>query len=111
MDSALMSKAKTSENAIRGRSTPSSVKRGGNGGGGPITLPLMRWSAFSCMATKAPRRPHPASPWECAMRSEEHTSELQSRPHLVCRLLLEKKKINTIRIIHSNLARDLHCRS
>src|SRR3989442_11865636 len=28
-------------------------------------------------------------------RSEEHTSELQSRPHLVCRLLLEKKK-NTL---------------
>src|SRR3989442_10978955 len=28
-----------------------------------------------------------------AHRSEEHTSELQSRPHLVCRLLLEKKKI------------------
>src|SRR5690554_7659084 len=27
-------------------------------------------------------------------RSEEHTSELQSRPHLVCRLLLEKKKKN-----------------
>src|SRR3989442_7671453 len=27
-------------------------------------------------------------------RSEEHTSELQSRPHLVCRLLLEKKKIS-----------------
>src|SRR3989442_4303908 len=27
-----------------------------------------------------------------AGRSEEHTSELQSRPHLVCRLLLEKKK-------------------
>src|SRR3989442_12037306 len=26
-------------------------------------------------------------------RSEEHTSELQSRPHLVCRLLLEKKKL------------------
>src|SRR3989442_7533638 len=29
---------------------------------------------------------------ERAERSEEHTSELQSRPHLVCRLLLEKKK-------------------
>src|SRR2546422_2033163 len=28
----------------------------------------------------------------CRMRSEEHTSELQSRLHLVCRLLLEKKK-------------------
>src|SRR3989442_6164878 len=27
-----------------------------------------------------------------SLRSEEHTSELQSRPHLVCRLLLEKKK-------------------
>src|SRR3989442_3088811 len=26
-------------------------------------------------------------------RSEEHTSELQSRPHLVCRLLLEKKQV------------------
>src|SRR3989442_3279428 len=28
---------------------------------------------------------------DCCVRSEEHTSELQSRPHLVCRLLLEKK--------------------
>src|SRR5258707_3262740 len=31
----------------------------------------------------------PRNPW----RSEEHTSELQSRQYLVCRLLLEKKKI------------------
>src|SRR5690554_7701694 len=30
-------------------------------------------------------------------RSEEHTSELQSRPHLVCRLLLEKKKKKDIK--------------
>src|SRR2546422_4751658 len=30
-----------------------------------------------------------------AHRSEEHTSELQSRLHLVCRLLLEKKKLTT----------------
>src|SRR6266498_4409101 len=30
--------------------------------------------------------------WPDQGRSEEHTSELQSRPHLVCRLLLEKKK-------------------
>src|SRR5690625_6367038 len=29
---------------------------------------------------------------DCCQRSEEHTSELQSRGHLVCRLLLEKKK-------------------
>src|SRR3989442_10708571 len=33
---------------------------------------------------------------EPGKRSEEHTSELQSRPHLVCRLLLEKK--NTIQL-------------
>src|SRR3989442_6396629 len=30
--------------------------------------------------------------FDCSPRSEEHTSELQSRPHLVCRLLLAKKK-------------------
>src|SRR3989442_4941603 len=38
--------------------------------------------------------PAPSAPLTgCApTRSEEHTSELQSRPHLVCRLLLEKKK-------------------
>src|SRR5690348_17402788 len=33
------------------------------------------------------------------LRSEEHTSELQSPVHLVCRLLLEKKKKQKIRII------------
>src|SRR2546429_5556326 len=32
------------------------------------------------------------------LRSEEHTSELQSRLHLVCRLLLEKKKLQTLLI-------------
>src|SRR5205085_7795862 len=37
---------------------------------------------------EAPRQRHP--------RSEEHTSELQSQSNLVCRLLLEKKKKNTI---------------
>src|SRR5207302_2185022 len=37
-------------------------------------------------------RPEPADP--SARRSEEHTSELQSRENLVCRLLLEKKKKN-----------------
>src|SRR6266498_4891527 len=39
-----------------------------------------------------------------AHRSEEHTSELQSRPHLVCRLLLEKKKkkIKNLIIIKKN---------
>src|SRR5439155_24568555 len=40
--------------------------------------------------------PRAARPEPRGLRSEEHTSELQSRGHLVCRLLLEKKKI----IIH-----------
>src|SRR5215510_15891098 len=39
-----------------------------------------------------PASARPGSPGMCDRRSEEHTSELQSRGHLVCRLLLEKKK-------------------
>src|SRR3989442_11900888 len=46
-------------------------------------------SAASAPTTSAPSS---ASCSPARMRSEEHTSELQSRPHLVCRLLLEKKK-------------------
>src|SRR5438552_13538418 len=39
---------------------------------------------------------------ERELRSEEHTSELQSPDHLVCRLLLEKKKINKSQSHHIN---------
>src|SRR6266496_5250852 len=47
-----------------------------------------------CRAARAPRSPalHRAAAGGAAGRSEEHTSELQSRRDLVCRLLLEKKK-------------------
>src|SRR5256886_11292175 len=41
------------------------------------------------------------------LRSEEHTSELQSQSNLVCRLLLEKKKTNNIQyshMIHSSMS-------
>src|SRR2546429_2218677 len=38
----------------------------------------------------------------CRWRSEEHTSELQSRLHLVCRLLLEKKKKKEISCLSTN---------
>src|SRR5690625_6826362 len=41
-----------------------------------------------------------------AGRSEEHTSELQSRGHLVCRLLLEKK--NQISTVLTCIHRDIH---
>src|SRR5690625_5307446 len=39
------------------------------------------------------------------LRSEEHTSELQSRGHLVCRLLLEKKKKKKTKKTHRRTAR------
>src|SRR5436305_3483463 len=51
-----------------------------------------------------PRR-HPLDlrdPGRDRHRSEEYTSELQSRPHLVCRLLLEKKKNAAIYIRYSS---------
>src|SRR3712207_8268346 len=44
-------------------------------------------------AARPPRRgPGPAGGTAAGARSEEHTSELQSRQYLVCRLLLEKKR-------------------
>src|SRR2546429_4418454 len=56
-------------------------------------------SALSPEEQRQSSRPDPENnvdePWYSQVwsRSEEHTSELQSRLHLVCRLLLEKKKI------------------
>src|SRR5687768_18031919 len=56
-------------------------------------------SCFETPAARAPQHegcggaaPPTVIPGSPAARSEEHTSELQSRLHLVCRLLLEKKK-------------------
>src|SRR5437660_9283271 len=54
----------------------------------PYTTLFRSWppgTPASCATRSSPTTPSPA-------RSEEHTSELQSRGHLVCRLLLEKKK-------------------
>src|SRR2546428_8983677 len=50
-----------------------------------------------CRSTRRCARPSAPRSWafrqsRCSPRSEEHTSELQSRSDLVCRLLLEKKK-------------------
>src|SRR5690554_7686079 len=55
-------------------------------------LDLLRCAAFpfSCEVGASTGLTRPLQSEE--LRSEEHTSELQSRPHLVCRLLLEKKK-------------------
>src|SRR3712207_8105421 len=51
--------------------------------------PNHRPSPHTCASSSL--SPSPTAP----LRSEEHTSELQSRQYLVCRLLLEKKKIQT----------------
>src|SRR5690554_7407424 len=62
-------------------------------------LAQSRLSKVSTTAQSATRTQWFTGSWRrlirCAFsgRSEEHTSELQSRPHLVCRLLLEKKKM------------------
>src|SRR5258708_25983660 len=57
----------------------------GAGGARPIQL-IACTQAAPAASPGRPRRPG------LAARSEEHTSELQSPDHLVCRLLLEKKK-------------------
>src|SRR5436305_11477696 len=56
-------------------------------------LPISSVPSSTCAST-APAATTPAAIRRDG-RSEEHTSELQSRPHLVCRLLLEKKKNKT----------------
>src|SRR5205809_6001284 len=63
------------------RSTPSVIRRS--------RMRRRRIAATAASCLRSSRRSCAA-----ASRSEEHTSELQSRLHLVCRLLLEKKKKN-----------------
>src|SRR5258707_9987499 len=60
--------------------------------GHPVSAPVRR-SPSSIRARISP----------CTGRSEEHTSELQSRQYLVCRLLLEKKKTQCPQELHLNL--------
>src|SRR5947199_1655923 len=51
----------------------------------------------------------PRCPRRFSTRSEEHTSELQSLRHLVCRLLLEKKKSSVKKSILTKTDGRLHC--
>src|SRR6266702_8229055 len=60
----------------------------------PAPWPLALWS------WPLPGCPRSAGSAIQSPRSEEHTSELQSRGHLVCRLLLEKKKRQRRRLEH-----------
>src|SRR5689334_23446622 len=56
----------------------------------PTSPNRRNWRALWPSSRSRPATPDFLSGW--ATRSEEHTSELQSQFHLVCRLLLEKKK-------------------
>src|SRR3712207_8671314 len=70
------------------------------GVGDLLDLGLLRVRQIE-LARERPQRP--ARPSETATaRSEEHTSELQSRQYLVCRLLLEKKKNKLSRTLYMN---------
>src|SRR4051794_41911997 len=63
----------------------------------PIEALARFLQALGVPAEHVPVEPDQAAGLWRSLRSEEHTSELQSPVHLVCRLLLEKKKIkNTI---------------
>src|SRR2546429_2763227 len=64
---------------------PPGFYRGSRRGSGP---PIF----WNCGIVPCIEEKSKAAHLESASRSEEHTSELQSRLHLVCRLLLEKKK-------------------
>src|SRR3712207_7398883 len=61
-------------------------------------------AALQLAALSMPDRP------DAGARSEEHTSELQSRQYLVCRLLLEKKKNRIMSSISSNTSSGLTSR-
>src|SRR3712207_8594079 len=82
----------------RGPSTLSTGQGAPPAGGGTTSGPLapgQRWSA----ARKREVVLRPMRGESAELRSEEHTSELQSRQYLVCRLLLEKKKHNLRRCL------------
>src|SRR5207244_11463499 len=63
----------------------------GSVGGNPLTV--VQASHCSCGGIDLPCLARKNATSATIIRSEEHTSELQSPDHLVCRLLLEKKKI------------------
>src|SRR2546422_5359120 len=59
---------------------------------GTIEKPICMKYPGVCVNAHSFSKPSPRARRRNSSRSEEHTSELQSRLHLVCRLLLEKKK-------------------
>src|SRR5690554_7346030 len=87
--SSLSSSGSKTVRGWRGFGTMSATLRYANVAPGTATSSTGSLARFPADALE----PDALAEWaSAAARSEEHTSELQSRPHLVCRLLLEKKK-------------------
>src|SRR3712207_6984239 len=81
---------------FRSYATPLDVNREVNNGRGPVDFKVSMGSADKTLvefklASNSQLQRNLAN--QVAIRSEEHTSELQSRQYLVCRLLLEKNKL------------------
>src|SRR5687767_15701798 len=71
------------------RSSPEAIK--------VSSVPNAEWLlADACEITSLEEITHASASSHSALRSEEHTSELQSLAYLVCRLLLEKKNTSTV---------------
>src|SRR2546429_1339655 len=71
---------------------------------------LVRLGGVSLVSLKLTKSAGLLGSLAIARRSEEHTSELQSRLHLVCRLLLEKKKdVIDLQLILKQMLRDSIC--
>src|SRR2546429_4916783 len=75
-----------------------------------IARTVPRWgSSTGVGGGGTPPGPGRGAGWRGAARSEEHTSELQSRLQLVCRLLLGKKKDQRIRLATARCADGAAC--
>src|SRR3712207_8710864 len=77
-----MTISRTSPNGVSGRSAPRSFAN-------PLSRALKPGGRIAAVVYSTPEN---NKFFSIPVRSEEHTSELQSRQYLVCRLLLEKKK-------------------
>src|SRR2546429_6898825 len=87
--------ARTARKRLRGHTKPRRLSGNGQTSRSKKTSRLPRRAAIGfCLWTRTKNSATNFNSlfWHGNSRSEEHTSELQSRLHLVCRLLLEKKK-------------------
>src|SRR5256884_2560570 len=101
---------------MTGRRTPSAIARTarrspsdalGNPASITSTPSVSSWRARRSFSSAVTELPGACSPSRRVVRSEEHTSELQSRLHLVCRLLLEKKKNTYDRVVAPHVPASL----